>query len=266
MGLGWYDSSTIPFNALLLLERCQIGWFCAREEIPIEVAVAFNANPHVLWYFQHKNPNVAPWVQKVKDARPKELSSFDIRKMEIKVFESDQDWVAYVWDPSLYDQQPFMSETLSRPLSTIDFRNKWVLDVGAGTGNLSYQAAAACKVVYACEPVGNLRDHIREESIRRNLRNLYVVDGMIEMLPFPDNTFDIVMGGYVFGDDMPAEMGELCRVTKEGGSIVLCPGNADLDNERHSFLTEQGFSWERYEETKGRWVRKYWSTVVKRSG
>jgi SAM-dependent methyltransferase len=266
MGLGWYDSSTIPFNALLLLERCHIGWFCAREGIPIEVAVAFNANQHVLWYFQHKNPNVGPWVRKVKDACPKELSSYDIRKMEIAVLESVQDWVAYVWDPQLYDSQPFVSESLSRILSTIDFSDKWTLDVGAGTGRLSFLVAPVCKVVYACEPVGNLRDYIREEAKRRNIRNLYVVDGMIEMLPFPDRTFDVVMGGYVFGDDMSAEMDELRRVTKTGGSIVLCPGNADNDNETHSFLIEQGFAWERYEESKGIIVRKYWTSVDQRAG
>ena len=220
----------------------------------------------MLWYFQHKNPNVEAWVQKVKDACPKELSVYDIRKMEITVLESAQDWIAYVWDPHLYDRQPFMFETPSGLFSPIDISDKWILDVGAGTGRLSFLVAPACKVVYACEPVGNLRDYIREEAKRRNIRNLYVVDGLIEMLPFPDGTFDVVIGGYVFGDDVPAEMGELQRVTKTGGSIVLCPGNADTDNETHSFLIERGFAWERYEESKGIMVRKYWASVIQRAG
>jgi len=260
MNLGWYDSKAIPFNALLLLERCQIGWFCSRDDVSAEAAVAFNANPHVMWYFQHKNPAVKPWIQKVREACPKELHSLDVRKAEVAVLESAQDWIAYVWDPGLYEKLPFISEDSSELLSTVDFSDKWVLDVGAGTGRLSFQVAPVCRVLYASEPVGNLRDYMRDLAFRKNLRNVYVVDGLIEELPFPDHTFDIAMGGYVFGDNMPKELGELRRVTKIGGSMVLCPGNVDKDNETHAFLTAECFSWKRYEESKGIMVRKYWAS------
>ncbi len=258
MGLRWYDSSQVPFDALLLLDRCQVGWFCARKDFSLETVVAFNSSPHVLWYFSHKNPSVKPWVDRVRAERVNVPKDADIRAMEIRVLESMQDWIAYVWDPALYENQPFVVQQRCDLLRTADFRNKWVLDVGSGTGRLALEAATLAAVAYACEPIENLRVYIRRAAACRGLANLYVVDGMIESLPFPDGIFDIVTAGYVFGDDMPGEMAELRRVAKTDGTVMLVPGNIDQDNDRHHFLVDQGFCWEAYSESSTSRVRKYW--------
>jgi len=91
---------------------------------------------------------------------------------------------------------------------------------------------------------------------------VYAVDGLITEIPFPDSFFNITMGGHVFGDFPEAEYWELLRVTRLGGSIILCPGNSDQDNERHAFLVAQGFEWARFEEPSDGWKRKYWKTCV----
>ena len=66
------------------------------------------------------------------------------------------------------------------------------------------------------------------------------------------------MGGHVFGDQPEAEYRELLRVTRQGGMIILCPGNSDLDNDRHRFLMDRGFEWSRFEEPRDGVKRKYW--------
>jgi len=56
---------------------------------------------------------------------------------------------------------------------------------------------------------------------------MFVVDGTVESLPFPDASFDIVMSGHVVGDDVQAEWQEMNRVTKPGGWIIDCAGEDD---------------------------------------
>ena len=52
-----------------------------------------------------------------------------------------------------------------------------------------------------------------------------VCDGMCDCLPFPDDTFDIVMSGHVVGDRVQEEVAELTRIVKPGGWLLDCPGD-----------------------------------------
>ena len=72
----------------------------------------------------------------------------------------------------------------------------------------------------------------------------------------------MTMGGHVFGGDPADECRELARVTRPGSTIIFCPGNQDLDNERHAYLVSQGYRWARFEEPGSGLVRKYWRQVV----
>jgi len=143
-------------------------------------------------------------------------------------------------------------------LCLADFSSKTVIDVGSGTGRLTLTIATIAAIVFAVEPVANLRSYLKQKSLNQGVRNVYPVDGLITDIPFPDRFADITMGGHVFGDCPEAEYKELLRVTKPGGMIILCPGNSDKDNDLHNFLTAKGFNWSRFEEPRDGWKRKYW--------
>jgi SAM-dependent methyltransferase len=258
MSTNWIDTSVIPFDALLLLERCQIGWFCENHPPDDAIAGAFNAHPYILWYFKQKNPYVADWVDAVAAAGPAIIEKAALREREVSLLKTIQDWLTYVIDPALYDRLPFAARDPAKELAVVDFRDKRVLDVGAGTGRLSFAVARSARLLYACEPVSNLREYLRACRTAENLKNMFVVDGTMEDLPFPDGSFDIVMGGYVFGDHMERELAEMSRVVVGDGVILLSPGNVDKDDEHHDFLVRSGFHWKRHEESAGRFVRTYW--------
>ena len=174
------------------------------------------------------------------------------------------DLVVYAVDPAVYDAQPFLRWDTNELMSMADFTGKTVIDVGAGTGRLTLPVAEKASTVFAVEPVANLRAYLKKKAHARGLENIYPVDGLITEIPFPEGTADVTMGGHVFGDNLNAEYTELLRVTKVGGKIILCPGNADTDNETHAFLIARGYEWSRFEEPHEGWKRKYWRRVEKK--
>jgi SAM-dependent methyltransferase len=258
MPLQWMDVSRLSFYTMLLLEEVQIDWF-PRFNVPqAEFATALRAYPTVEWYLRHKCPQVNSWLDDVLKHNPQDLP--DLRQAELAVLSCFEDLLVYVHDPSIYDAQPFLNWDDDELLSITDFTGKTVIDVGAGTGRLTF-AVKDARTIFAVEPVANLRAYIRRKAQDRGLTNIFPVSGLITQIPFPDGFADITMGGHVFGDEPGAEYAELRRVTRPGGWIILCPGNRDIDDDRHQFLLAKGFSWQRFEEPQSAVVRKYWLQV-----
>lgn len=258
MGVNWMDVSALSFNALLLLERVQLSWFPGW--VPErELVVALRAHPAVEWYLRHKCPQLNPWLDGVMAQEEEQArDAREIRAAEETVLQSINDLLVYVVDPEIYDRQPFLGWDSNELRCVADFTGQVVIDVGAGTGRLTMVAAEEADVVYAVEPVENLRRYLREKARARGWTHVFAVDGLITDVPFPDEFADVTIGGHVFGDDMAAEYQEMERVTRAGGQIVLCPGNRDEDNERHQFLVARGFQWSTFEEPEDGPMRKYW--------
>lgn len=257
MAVNWMDVKGMPFDALLLLEKVQIKWLvdCMPSD---ELAMALHANPVVKWYLVNKCPERREKIAELGLRVEGGCGPERVREAELRVLGSIADWLVYLVDPESYDRQPFLGWDDKELLSLADFAGKTVLDIGAGTGRLAFAAAAAAKTIYCIEPVGNLRDRIKAKAREKGLGNVYAVDGLITEMPFPAGFAEIVMGGHVFGDELEAEFRELWRVTKPGGTVILCPGNVDRDNEVHAFLTGKGFEWARFEEPGDGLKRKYW--------
>jgi Methylase involved in ubiquinone/menaquinone biosynthesis len=255
------DVSHLSFNTLLLLEKVQLSWLPGWLPEK-EVRIAFGANPVVEWYFRNKCPQTNEWLDTVMAADlDSDPSPAEIRQAEVEILSSMTDLIIYAVDPSVYDAQPFLNWDAIELLCLADFTGKTVIDVGAGTGKLTLLVAEKADVVFAVEPVTNLRNYLKLKANSRKLENLHAVDGLITDIPFPSRFADITMAGHVFGDDLEDEYRELRRVTKPGGKIILCPGNSDLDNDKHKFLVSHGFEWSRFEEPRDGVKRKYWKMI-----
>ena len=257
--LGWMDVSDLSFNSLLLLEKMQVDYL-DKLDIPEEdLFIALENNSAVEWYIRKQSERLNSWIDKLKDNfSNKEYSSDRIRKAEIEVMENMNDWLVYVVDPEVYDNQKFLEWDSNELINVVNFKDKTVIDLGAGTGRLTFVAAEKAKSVFAVEPIANLRNYLKKKAKRLDYDNVYPVDGLIEDIPFPDDFADVITGGHVFGDYFDREYNELMRVIKPGGMVILCPGNNDVDNERHEYLVSKGFKWSSFQEPGDGMKRKYW--------
>ena len=262
MTINWIDVTSLSFNNLLLLERVQLSWFAGW--VPeVELVIALQANPTVEWYLRHKCPEIIPWLDQVQATYKlsNAPSSEQIRQAEITVLNTINDLLVYAVDPAIYDAQLFLDWDSNELLKLTDFNQKIVIDIGSGTGKLAFVAAGHASVVFAVEPVGNLRLYLKQKAQALKLTNVYPVDGLITDLPFPAGFSDITLGGHVFGDHPEAEYTEMRRVTKPGGMLILCPGSSQSENKAHAYLLSLGFEWSEFEEPGSGMVRKYWKLV-----
>lgn len=229
MALNWINVEEFSFNSLLLMERFQLRYLCEHDrnhaEMKRNMGIALRSSPAVKWYLTRKCPEQAAFVEEITSQSPDGLDAAEIRRAEVFVLAAAEDFVTYTQPETMDQSCDFIyAWSKERLFELADFTDKVVLDVGSGSGRLAFAAAERAKQVFASEPVDTLREYMRDQIVRRGIRNMRVVDGMAHCLPYPDDTFDIVVSGHVVGDDYDAEIAELTRVVKHGGWILDCPG------------------------------------------
>jgi len=262
--LNWMDVSDLSFNALLLLEKMQLDYLDKLDFPEKDFVIALDNNPAVEWYIRNQVERLGNWLDELKmNNQYENVDKKRIREAEIEVMENMNDWLVYVVDPEEYDNQSFLEWDSDELRDIVDFENKTVIDLGAGTGRLTFVAAEKAKSVFAVEPIANLRDYIKNKASELEYDNIYTTDGLMEEIPFPDDFAEVITGGHVFGDYFDREYNELIRVIKDGGKIILCPGNNDVDNDRHKYLVDKGFNWSSFMEPGDGMKRKYWKRVKK---
>lgn len=257
-GLGWLDVSDLDFNVLLLLEPLHAVYMAQRQP-DAAMGTAIGAHPAVRWYLGQIHPPTQTYLDRCLALANRHPTAEELRRAELAVLDTMQDWLIYILDPAQYDQLKFLNWDDDSLLTMADFSDRVVLDVGAGSGRLAFTVAPYARAVYAVEPVANLRCYLWEKRTRLGFDNVFPIDGLITRIPFEDNFADILMAGHVFGDDFDAEYAEMQRVVRPGGLILLHPGtNASSETEAHKFLLSKGFAFAMFEEPGDGLKRKYW--------
>lgn len=97
-----------------------------------------------------------------------------------------------------------------------------VLDVACGTGNTAIPAARAGAKVTGVDIATNLLEQARKRAAEEGVQAAFQ-EGDAEELPFPDNSFDVVitMFGAMFAPRPERVASELLRVCKSGGEIAM---------------------------------------------
>ena len=110
-----------------------------------------------------------------------------------------------------------------------------VLDVAGGAGEPSLTIAERVGPngsVMCTDAVAEMVDTARHEATRRGLKNVQFQQCTADSLPFPDDSFDVVVCrlGAMFFRDSAGSIREMLRVLKPGGSITFAVwGKSDIN-------------------------------------
>jgi SAM-dependent methyltransferase len=258
-----FAGARLEIDDLFLLEAFQIaylpGWVPERE-----LGAVLAARPEIGRYLSTRCPQVAGFVEQVVREHGRRVSAVELADCEQEVVWTIADLLVYQKCPDVYDAQPFHAWDWSQVTSLVDLRGKTVVDCGAGTGRVALEAARTAGLVYAVEPVTRLRRFMRDKASASGLSNLYVVDGYLDRLPFPDRFADVVITSHALGWQLEDELSEFERVVQQPGIVIHCPGTADdgPENEIHCALVSDRWRYKvsRFEEADG-WKRKYWKRI-----
>lgn len=106
-----------------------------------------------------------------------------------------------------------------------------VLDVGCGTGTLAMAAARRSATVHALDPSADLLARARKKARRARLDVTFEL-GTGDSLPYPDDSFDVVLSSLVLHhlshDDLHAAAQELRRVVKPAGRVLIVDTGAGV--------------------------------------
>jgi len=258
-----FAGAVLAADDLLLLESFQIGYLPGW--VPeAELGTLLQARPYLRRFLEGRRPDLAPFLQRVSDVGTPGVADDELDRCEDLVVWTVADLVVYNKCPEVYDALPFHGWPFSEVTDLVSLEGKTVLDCGSGTGRVALEVARHAEMVYAVEPVGRLRRYIRQRARDLRLGRLYVVDGFLDDLPFPDGFADVVITSHALGWRLSNELAELERVVRHPGTIVHCPGTAETDREdpQHAALVseEWGYEWAPMAEADGP-KRKYWKLL-----
>jgi len=271
MSFRWIKPEDYSFNSFLLLERFQIatmmnsgGWRNEKAEWRHNMGVALNANPAVKWYLERRCPECATIIADIANNAPVVTDAKMVRDAEMYALASVEDFTIYTTPELMAEQCDFIRGwSKERLFELVDLTGKTVLDVGAGSGRLTFAAAEKAAWVYASEPVGTLREFMRKKIAQEGIKNIRVLDGLVTELPFPDNIFDVVISGHVVGDSYDEEIAKLCRVCKQGGWLVDCLGDSERDINLNTEMVSRGWEAIHYIGNYGKSVHCYRKQNIK---
>jgi SAM-dependent methyltransferase len=105
------------------------------------------------------------------------------------------------------------------------------LDLGCGGGHVAFLLAGLAGHVAAVDLSATMTAMVAAEAKRRGIVNLDVRQGAVEALPWPDESFDIVVSRYSAHHwrDVGAGLNEARRVLKPGGLAVFMDAYSPAD-------------------------------------
>lgn len=249
---NWIDGNDFSIKHFYLMDRWLLAMIFKRfEGLKAEdlnkqsrmLGTLLKRHPDLVFTIQKKAPEANQGVNVLLDAAYEEISDADLRKHEITLMEDYETDVVYTEPKIMQSSCNYIYAWDEKYLHALcDLKDKTVLDVGAGTGRLTFAASKVAKRVYASEPVDCLREYMRDRIKKEGITNIKVQDGICADIPHEDDTFDVVMCGHVIGNDYDAEIREMTRVCKPGGVLVVCNGDDDIKRKRpDKLLIERGF-------------------------
>jgi ubiquinone/menaquinone biosynthesis C-methylase UbiE len=128
----------------------------------------------------------------------------------------------------IYDKmsqrQDFGNHILKTVLKDVDFRNKTILELGAGTGRFSISLSRKAKLLYALDKSRPMLKLLRRKIRAKGIRNIRILESDYRKIPLPKESVDIAFSVWSFPHNSAVwekDLGEIKRVLKPGGRMVF---------------------------------------------
>ena len=210
-------------------------------------------------------PAVKPFIDEVMSSSEKNDKTVEANCNDL-LWEI-ADLIVYSKYPEIYDANVEFLWDIDEIVPPKNLQGKAVIDAGAGPGKLSFLLARYAKTVFAVEPVNGFRRFMKEKIKSENLKNLFVVDGVLDSIPFPDSSIDYLFTSEAIGWNIGAELREIERILKPNGCAIHLFKNADIEvddiKKLHDVLisSEWNYQYVRFQNTSG-CKMKYRKTIT----
>ncbi|MCP4607123.1 MAG: class I SAM-dependent methyltransferase [Planctomycetes bacterium] len=260
-----FQGVTLNVEDLLFLESFEIEHL--PDRVPKqEFAVLLGANPIIHRYFVAKYPPISNFIDAILKEETPVKNNKTIDENCSDLLWEIADLIVYNKYPEIYDTNVEFAWDIDEIISVKSLEGKVAIDVGAGPGKLAFKAAQFADTVFAVEPVHSFRQFIKGKASRENVKNLFVVDGFLDSIPFPENSVDVLMTSEAIGWNLEKELKEIDRVLKPNAYAIHLFRNFDADGESekniHGLLASSEWKYEctKYQDTMG-WKLKYHKTM-----
>jgi SAM-dependent methyltransferase len=259
---------------LYLLDGFQIGYL--PDRVPQrEFAAVLHANPLIKRFLIAKHPPIADFIEDVCTRFGPAANQQELNEYSEQLLWEIADQFVYIKRPDMYDERVDLGWNFEEVLKIVPLEHKVVLDVGAGTGRIAFEAAHTAGVVLAVEPVTSLRQFIRHKASKTGVTNLFAIDGLLHAIPLPTGFADVLITSNAIGWQLEDELREIERVVKLGGYAIHLFSQADDASQGagedeqaaplHGLLTSPAWQYtcSRHRGKDG-WKGKYWKQIEKR--
>jgi hypothetical protein len=198
--------------------------------------------PEVVGFLCDVCPERVEWLRYgVERVRPQ--SPARVSEAEAKLLVESMPWnLGMAKSPAVWDALPWSYWAPSIIYDRVNLRGKTVLDIGAGTGQVTLRCAPYATSVIALEPVTALRRYIERKMTAAGFTNVCTLAGILETSPLEDASIDIaILSNGSFGWNPEVELRELERVTTPDG-VILMLGPCNHSNDKTiSLIRDAGY-------------------------
>lgn len=260
-----FDGIVLAAEDLLFLESFQVKYL--PERVPHkEFATLIRKYPFVKNFLIFKNPSIGNFINSVLEANEEIKNENLIKKYCEELLWEIADLIVYNKFPEIYDEKVKFTWSIDEIIAKQSIAGKIVADVGAGSGMLAFLLAQYAETVYAIEPVSSFRTFIRQKAAKDNYRNVYAVDGFLESIPFPNNSFDILFTSNAIGWNIEKELQEIERVVKPNGQAIhIMKVNKNVvENPVHEKLISKEWNYNFNETPDENWYKLKYSKTIRK--
>lgn len=253
-----YKGVDLKVEDLYLLEACDLESLYERVTHRALAAV-IHANPALRRVWSTRYPEIYTFIDKVTTEYSPAETNKELDVLTDKIVWEIAELLVYHRYPKIYDERAAIAWDFEELTTEVTLEDRVVVDVGAGTGRIVFQAAPLARWAFAVEPVSSFRRFMRERVRDQGIKNVNIIDGILSDIPLPDGFVDVLATCQAFGWSLPDELREIERVVRPGGIAIHFSGMPVEENGPiHPIITSDkwGYKYKQYR-NKGAWHCKY---------